>query len=130
MASWGALNVYIHSNYKVADENPSLIKLIFEMPNGRSQMVLVGRSTLLDGLEEWAVIESPFGRIDDVDVKAAIREVSDNVCGGIASSGDFVTFRHSVPLANLDPNEFERPLQLVTGTADRLESQFSGGDFF
>ena len=48
MASWGALNVYIHSNYKVADETPSLIKLIFEMPDERSQMVLVGRSTLLD----------------------------------------------------------------------------------
>jgi hypothetical protein len=130
MASWGALNAYIHSNYKVADESQGMIKLVFELRDGRSQMVLVERSTLLEGLEEWAIIESPFGRIDQVDTRAAIREVGDNVCGGIASSGDFITFRHSVPLANLDPNEFERPLQLVTTTADRLEVMFSGGDVF
>jgi hypothetical protein len=34
------------------------------------------------------------------------------------------------PLANLDLNELERPLQLVLNTADVLENQFSGQDLF
>ena len=76
------------------------------------------------------MIESPFRRIDQIDLGAVLREVSDNVCGAIASAGDFITYRHSTPLANLDGNEFERPLMLVTGTADRLQRKFSGGDFF
>ena len=46
------------------------------------------------------------------------------------SLGDLVTFRHSLPLANLNINEFESPLALVTTTADRLEQAFTGGDRF
>jgi hypothetical protein len=39
-------------------------------------------------------------------------------------------YRHAVPLANLDVNEFERPLELVTLAADRLEHSISGGDVY
>jgi len=45
-------------------------------------------------------------------------------------AGNLVTFRHSVPLLNLNINEFESPLALVTETADLLESTFTGGDRF
>ena len=52
------------------------------------------------------------------------------VCGGVAVINDVVIFRHSVPLANLDVNEFERPLHLVTMAADYLETQVTGLDQF
>jgi hypothetical protein len=39
-----------------------------------------------------------------------------------------LTIRHAVPLANLNINEFERPLSLVTNTADQLERQLTGAD--
>ncbi len=39
-----------------------------------------------------------------------------------------LTIRHSVPLLNLNINEFERPLALVTTTADRFERELTGGD--
>jgi hypothetical protein len=35
-----------------------------------------------------------------------------------------------VPLANLDINEFERPLHLITVAADQLEKDLVGGDAF
>jgi hypothetical protein len=121
MATWSALTEYVRSHYKISEEKPGSLKLVFDLGNLRSQVVFLWRMTLNDGTEDWVQIESPFGRLDSM---------GETVCGGIAALGEFVTVRHSVPLLNLDINEFERPLVLVTGTADRLEQQFQGGDQF
>ena len=130
MATWSALTEYVRSNYKISDEKPGSLKLVFDVGNLRSQVVFLWRMTLNDGAEDWVQIESPFGKLDSVNLRGAIDAMGQTVCGGIASLGELVTVRHSVPLLNLDINEFERPLALVTGTADRLEQQFQGGDQF
>ncbi len=130
MATWSALTEYVRSNYKISDEKPGSLKLVFDVGNLRSQVVFLWRMTLNDGTEDWVQIESPFGKLDSVNLRGAIDAMGQTVCGGIASLGELVTVRHSVPLLNLDINEFERPLVLVTGTADRLEQQFQGGDQF
>jgi hypothetical protein len=130
MASWSALVNYVHSHYKVTDEQPGMMKLVFEVGDLRSQLVFLWRTPLRDGAEEWVQIESPFGEIDSVDLRAATLAMSKLVCGGIAAVGDLATVRHSVPLENMDINEFERPLALVLSTADNLERQLTGGDDF
>jgi len=128
MATWQDVIGYVRANYKVAEEGQGRMKLIFETGNLRTQVVLLWRQTLGDGGEEWLQIESPFGDINAVNMPAAVRAVGQTVCGGIASFGDFVTIRHSLPLDNLNINEFERPLALVTNTADQFEQMFTGGD--
>jgi hypothetical protein len=130
MATWSALTEYIRNHYKIADEKPGSMKLIFDVGNLRSQIVFLWRMSLLDGNEDWVQIESPFARLDSVNLRGAIDAMGDTVCGGIAALNEFATVRHSVPLLNMDINEFERPLTLVTSTADRLEQQFQGGDEF
>ena len=89
----------------------------------RGSLGAVGYALASDVLPVCSTIHCP------VTVKRQVTECR-TVCGGIAAMGDLVTVRHSVPLLNLDINEFERPLGLVTGTADRLEQQFQGGDQF
>lgn len=131
MTTWGELCKFIRSNYTITADGEAVIRLLFSLPGGRRQGVQVGRAGALDGFEEWAIIESPFAWIDQVDIKAVIREISDSICGGVASLGDCVTFRYSIPLRNLDTDDFVRALQLVTLKADQLEAQFSGGgDYF
>jgi hypothetical protein len=130
MVTWSALTEYVRSHYKISDEKPGSLKLVFDVGDLRSQVVFLWRMTLNDGAEDWVQIESPFGRLDSVNLRGAIDSMGQTVCGGIAALGELVTVRHSVPLLNLDINEFERPLALVTGTADRLEQQFQGGDQF
>jgi hypothetical protein len=131
MATWSDLKAYIHNNYKIADERDDMIKLIFETQNLRSQVVIIWRLTLAANGAEWIQIESPFGELGKVDLAAAVRVVGDTVVGGLSlAGGTLVTFRHSVPLADLSISEFEQPLHLVIGTADRLEQQFTGGDQF
>ena len=41
---------------------------------------------------------------------------------------DLVCLSHSLPLANLDLNEFTVPLAAITITADTLEQKFTGRD--
>lgn len=130
MADWRSLTLYVRANYKVAEETDRMMKLLFGVGGGRSQMVFLWHQTLIGGAEDWVQIESPIGKIEEVSLVPLMREVAETVCGGIGATGDFVTFRHSVPLMNLDMNEFERPLQLVVTTADRLEHRLVGGDRF
>jgi hypothetical protein len=130
MTAWPDLVKYVRANYKIADETPTSMKLIFDTGHLRSQVVMLWYETLGDGAEEWLQIESPFAEVDEVDVRKALTEIGRTVCGGLAVIGDVLTIRHAVPLANLNINEFERPLTLVTNTADRLEAQLAGGDRF
>ncbi len=130
MTTWNDLVSYVRNNYKVAEERPDMIKLIFELGGMRSQVVLIWHLRLGQSNEEWAQIESPFGEFGTVDLGAALQEIGGTVCGGLAMAGNLVTFRHSLPLENLSISEFESPLGLVTGTADRLEQMFTGGDRF
>ncbi|HKD97744.1 MAG TPA: hypothetical protein VKB69_09090 [Micromonosporaceae bacterium] len=130
MATWADVVGYVHSNYRVSDERPNMIKLVFEVGGLRTQVVFVWHLALMDGTEEWIQIESPFGELGQVDVAAALQKVSETVCGGLALYNNTVTFRHAVPLANMNINEFERPLTLVTSTADQFERSLTGGDQF
>ncbi len=130
MASWTDLSEYIHANYKVAESDDKRIKLVFETGSLRSQVVMIWYLTLNDGNEEWIQVESPFGELGAVDLTQALQAISNTVCGGLALIGNLVTFRHSVPLENMNINEIESPLALVTTTADQLERALTGGDRF
>lgn len=130
MASWSELTGYVRANYKIADEKPNSIRMIFNTGGLRSQSVFLWRQQLMNGSEEWVQIESPVGPADSLDPREVLEEVGRMVCGGAAIEGDLVLVRHTVPLVNLDINEFERPLALVTSSADQLEQKLLGGDTF
>jgi hypothetical protein len=130
MASWRDFVAFVKSSYDVAQEQPGMVQLLFDLDDGRSQAVYLWRRQLMKGAEEWLVIESPFAEIGSVDMEKALQEAGNLVCGGVVVVGRFLTYRHAVPLANLDTNEFKRPLQLVTLAADRLESRLAGSDSY
>ncbi len=135
MATWQELRRYIESNYKISDDNGNTLILRFAFDGvSRSQGVFVQYYTLTEGREAWAVLESPIGKLEDLSLSQAVREVGGKVCGGIAmmesEDATWVTLRHAIPLENLDVNEFERPLQLVVVSADQLENRLTGQDSF
>jgi hypothetical protein len=133
MATWADLKSYINAHYKVAVDAGANLVLEFELGGGRSQAVFIGHDTLNLGLgteESWVIVESPIGEVDTVDVRKALAEVQQIVCGGLGLSGKYLTVRDAFPLANLDANEFERPLRLITVTADAIEKALSGRDEF
>ena len=128
MARWQDVHTFIHDKFQATDISDDLVKLVFNVDDGRSQLVFVGRESLMDGAEEWAMVASPFAPREGTDLDKAIELVSRMVCGGMSKIGDHLVLKHSFPLANMDNNELMRPLQLVVTSADRLERELVGTD--
>jgi hypothetical protein len=83
----------------------------------------------LDRKYEWVQILTPIGLAKDVDLHALLTAIGHTtIACGAAIMGEHVVLRHSLPLENLDINEFVDPLTLIAGAADNLESEFFGGD--
>lgn len=120
MASWRDLEAYVRAHYNIAGERPGRIQLILETNDGRSQSVYLWHRRL-PGHEDWLIIGSPFAEASRVDLNDILKAAGQMVVGGIVLVGKHLAVRHAVPLANLDTNEFERPLELVTLAADQLE---------
>jgi len=126
VATWPDLKQYIESKYKISDDSGNVVTMLFNFNDGRSQFVTVSYWTSNKGAE-WVNVDSPVGKFTEVDIAKAVRMTEGMVCGAISAIGDFLTFRDSFPLMNLDINEFEEPLHLVTGTADELERALTAG---
>ena len=130
MATWSDVKMFVHDNYKVDDLSDEVMKMVFETADLRSQLVFLTHYTLQAGEEDWVSVESPFGEVGKVDLNRALEEAGNLVCGGLSQVNTMVTLKHSIPLENLNINEFQRPLALVVNSADALEKTLVGGDKF
>lgn len=131
MANWQQVKQYIQENYVVSQELDHTLKLEFSNDAGRTQLVFLTYEALMGGSEGWLNIESPVGRTEEIDLRAVLAEAGKLVCGGLgawAHDPQVLVMRHAVPLENLDTNELESPMKLVTATADKLEQQFTSED--
>lgn len=130
MATWRDFKAFVKSGYEIEQEETDMLQLLLEANGGRSQVVYLWHRRLMKGTEDWLVMESPFAEIGEADIATVLDRAGEMVCGGVVAIDGFAYFRHALPLENMDINEFERPLRLVTLSADRLEHQISGGDDF
>ena len=130
MASWEDVVGYVKDTYEVEELRDGSITLAFDVGDGRLQNAVVSSVASVDG-DEWLIIESAIGELADINLRSALARISGLLCGGLAMVTDtLVGLRHAVPIENLDVNEFERPLALVTLSADHLEALLDGRDRF
>jgi hypothetical protein len=134
LADWGDLVAYIRHSYDVIRYEPDEVRIRVSFLKdeediaGRRQIMVVAHE-ILDQKEDWVQIATPFARIEQVDLREVLTEVGNTiVVGGVALMGDYVVLRHSLPLVNLDINEFTDPLDLVASAAEQLERRFTGRD--
>jgi hypothetical protein len=128
MADWSSLRGFIMANFTIDHDGGDVIRLGFDVGEGRSQVLLV----LKTGKDpDWAEIQTRVCREDQLDARDALRRNDKLKIGGLAMLEDgTVILRHSLPLENLDPNEFLEPLRVIATYGDELERELSGGDNF
>nr|WP_042196081.1 hypothetical protein [Kibdelosporangium sp. MJ126-NF4]CEL22392.1 hypothetical protein [Kibdelosporangium sp. MJ126-NF4]CTQ89247.1 hypothetical protein [Kibdelosporangium sp. MJ126-NF4] len=132
MATWDELAAYVRTEYEVISDKPGEMRIMyaFDEDSDRTQVMIVVREEL-DRKYEWVQIATPLGLARDCDLHALLTTIGDTtVSGGAAIMGEHIVIRHSLPLENLDINEFTDPLALIAGAADNLESEFFGGDHY
>jgi hypothetical protein len=129
MNSWESLRTHIKSNYVVTDDKSDMLALVFDLEEGRRQAVFVRKLMLGDA--EWAEIATPVCVESDITPRDLLERNAEFVVGGLAllRSGT-VVYRHSLPLKDLDVDEFEVPFHLITKSGDKLEEEFTGADNF
>jgi hypothetical protein len=134
LANWDELVAYIRRSYDVIRFEPDEVRIRVSFAKdeedilGRRQIMVVAHE-ILDQREDWVQIATPFARLEQVDLREVLTEVGDTiVVGGVALMGDYLVLRHSLPLINLDINEFTDPLDLVASGAEQLERRFTGRD--
>ncbi|MGP4019060.1 hypothetical protein [Saccharopolyspora sp. 5N708] len=140
MATWEDLLAFVRSEYRLAEESDieeedeveyriiedgdDEVRILVEYDDERSQIVIIYREQL-DSSEDWVQVLSVIGRAADADLHGLLLELGQTsvVCGAVII-GEHVVLRHSLPLLNLDINEFTDPLNFVAETADHLEELF------
>ncbi|MFD5244456.1 hypothetical protein ACFWIW_07930 [Amycolatopsis sp. NPDC058340] len=132
MAEWADLVAFVRHEYRVVKDEPDEIRIRLSYGDDdyeeRAQTVVIARE-IFDRREDWVQIATPFARVSDVDLATVLTEIGNTiVVGGLVVMGDHLVLRHSLPLVNLDINEFTDPLELVAGSAELLEQQFTGRD--
>lgn len=135
MATWAELVRFIRRTYEVVRYEPEEVRIRLRFggdidEDERGQIMIIAHDTLED-TGDWAQIATPFALADQLDLRAVLEEVGNTiVVGNVVIMGDYLVLRHTVPLANLDDNEFVEPLHLVAEAAEQLELHFTGRDDF
>ena len=126
MADWLEVVQYLRSNYRI-EEGDGVVHIDFHVGDGRTQIVSITRRQVVN--EQWVIIDSPFARLDRVDVERVLHETL-LLVWGIATTGTHLLLRHSLPLQTLDIMELETPLHLLTVQADVLEAKWMNADSY
>jgi len=130
MATWEELQGFINSNYTVKASNEFNLQMVFDLGDGRSQLVFVGRAGEL-GDSTWAGISTIIANENQIDHRDLLRRNADLTVGAIALlENGTVVYTYTIRLEDLDINEFEVPLRIVLFTGDELEKVLTGEDAF
>ena len=112
---------YIKSNYRHDVLDNGILKLIFNLDGGRSQLVFA------DVTDVNIQYLSPFASIDEVTPKQAL-DANSKYSIGMQLVGNQYMIKHVAFLADLDASEITEGFSLVAIIADELENQLVGGD--
>lgn len=127
MPTWGEIQEYARSKYKLQNDNPESFSLVFAYDDKRTQLIMCRHFTAFD--KHWVEYRSPVCKEAEMTHKVALRKNDDFVVGAITlDQNGIYCFVYSACLDTMDPDEFELPLHVVARTADRLEKEYSGGD--
>ena len=128
MATWREVVGYLSSKYHIDQTDPTTISMVFDVGGGRSQVVLVFGVALENPDLAHAAFFSPFAEEGQISAQQLVACLNDSNALGIAKVGSYYGYMNVAPLANLDANEIEWPLDLVTNFADMRENSLGLGD--
>lgn len=128
MPSWGEVQEYARSKYKLAEDNENSFKLVFEYQSKRLQAVIISRFEAMN--RDWCDFASACCKLNEMNPEVALRKNMQFAVGAICLDRDIYVIRYTVQMGTMDMEEFELPLHVVASTADAIEQEFSASDQF
>jgi hypothetical protein len=128
MPSWEELQTYATTRYQAEPIDEHSFGVLMELDSGRRQHVTVRRFEAF----ERTFLEFFTGCCgqDALSPTEALRMNAEMIVGVLMLTDEHYVYRCSVPFADLDPEEFDLPLQIVASTADMIEEHVGQDDRF
>lgn len=125
MSTWADLKSYARDKYRLAIDEEQRFALVFAIPDGRTQQVVVTHFRALE--RDFIELRTPVCREEDLEAKAALRHNDTCSIGALALHDGVYYLVHKALLRTLDNEEFELPLHAMALHADTIEARQTSG---
>lgn len=128
MTTWSDVQKHMRSKYKLQDDQPDMMSMVWLYDDGRSQKIIVRRFSAAG--REMVEFKSAFARKGDVDAETMLADNSKLPLATIAMSGEVFLVVYNALLDNLSLDDFDFCLSRVAAVADTLEEKYVRQDKF
>ena len=128
MTQWSDVQDFLRERYRLAEDQPDMVSLVWSYDEGRSQKVILRRfvANQADILE----IKSAFARRGDVEPEELLRVNARLPLATTALSGDVYLVVYNVLCTTVTMESLDTLLGRVAAVADSLEEKYSPADRF
>ncbi len=128
MTQWSDIQQHVRANYRLQDDEPDMMSMVWSYDDGRHQKIILRRYATSN--HEHVEFKSPFAREGQADHGELLRDNAKLPIGAVALSGEVFLVIHNVLLHSLVPDDVDYLLQRIADLADSLEEKYGGGDAF
>jgi hypothetical protein len=128
MTTWADVQKHMRDEYKLQDDQPDMLSMVWSYDDGRSQKVIVRRFEAAG--REMIEFKSAFARKGDVEAEAMLAENSKLPLATVALAGEVYLVVYNALLSHLVLDDFDFCLSRVAAVADTLEEKYARQDTF
>lgn len=128
MTAWSDVQKHMRDKYKLQDDHPDMLSMVWLYEDGRSQKIIVRRFEAAG--REMVEFKSAFARKGDVDAETMLADNSKLPLATVALSGDVYLVVYNALLDHLVLDDFDFCLSRVAAVADTLEEKYVRQDTF
>jgi hypothetical protein len=125
MSTWDELRSYARDKYRLSEDLEGRFALVFAIPGGRTQQVVVTHFRALD--RDFVELRTPVCNEAELAPRAALLHNSTCSIGALALYDGVYYLVHKALLRTLDNEEFELPLHAMALHADTIEARQTRG---
>lgn len=128
MATWSEIQAHMRETYRLNEDEPDMMAMVWRYDDGRTQRIVVRRYHAAG--YEMVEFKSPFALEQEIDPRTLLRDNSRIPFGSVALAGNVYLIVHRALLSHLSLPFYDEILRLVAGLADQLEGRYSKNDQF
>lgn len=126
--TWPDIQRHMRDNYKLAEDTPDMMSMVWTYDDGRSQKIIVRRYKAFD--RDMLEFKSPFARRAEIDPEVLLHDNSKLPLATVALSGDVYLVVYNALVDGLPMSAFDFMLSRVADVADTLEEKYASHDDF
>ncbi len=128
MTTWADLQRHMRGKYRLQDDQPDMMSMVWSYDDGRMKKIIVRRYQAAG--REMVEFKSPFARKGQVSPETLLEDNAKLPLATVALSGDVYLVIYNALVEHLVLDDFDFVLSRVAAVADTLEEKYVREDAF